>query len=67
MEPSSFPPGMEKSSSDINETLQIFSETIEECPIGTVPIQRTTKEHLVRARSLLNDPQKPDPSRQSVC
>ncbi|EXB99729.1 hypothetical protein L484_023259 [Morus notabilis] len=46
--------------------LEIQWETTEECPVGTVPIQRTTKEHLVRARSLLDDPKKTDLSRQSV-
>lgn len=64
--PSVFAPIMEEDSSDTNGTLEYLFDKIEECPIGTVPIQRTLKEHLVRARSLLDDRKRPDPKRQAV-
>ena len=36
-------------------TRPIFGLGKDECPMGTVPILRTTKEDLIREKSLLND------------
>ncbi|GMN30633.1 hypothetical protein TIFTF001_002882 [Ficus carica] len=66
MKPTSFPPRILEKSLSANETLEKVLGTTEECPVGTVPIQRTTKEHLVRARSLLDQPKKTNLGGQTV-
>jgi len=36
-------------------TRTIFGLGKHECPMGTIPIMRTTKDDLIREKSLLND------------
>ncbi|KAF7824867.1 hypothetical protein G2W53_023011 [Senna tora] len=48
MQPNSFPKGVQVNNSAIEGILRSFKRT---CPIGTIPIQRSTKQDLIRAKS----------------
>ncbi|XP_047155012.1 uncharacterized protein LOC124826270 [Vigna umbellata] len=50
-----FQTGFGKSSQKNLETKFMFELSKDECPKGTVPILRTTKEDLIREQSMLND------------
>ncbi|KAF9618045.1 hypothetical protein IFM89_039480 [Coptis chinensis] len=52
MEPSSFPEGLDGETSTIDKEIKV-TLTIVDCPQGTVPIRRTYKEDLVRAKSFM--------------
>ncbi|XP_043717900.1 uncharacterized protein LOC122665832 [Telopea speciosissima] len=54
MKPSFFPEGEANKNSSATESLPISLKG-KECPQGTVPIRRTSKEDLLRARSLARD------------
>ncbi|XP_043717899.1 uncharacterized protein LOC122665831 [Telopea speciosissima] len=54
MKPSFFPEGEANKTSSATEPLQISLKR-KECPQGSVPIQRTSKEDLLRARALERD------------
>ncbi|XP_043691772.1 uncharacterized protein LOC122642385 [Telopea speciosissima] len=52
MKPSFIPKGKTNKTSSATKPFQIIFKHEEECPQGTVPIRRTSKEDLLRARAL---------------
>ncbi|AES71480.1 carboxyl-terminal peptidase [Medicago truncatula] len=64
LDPPERPNGYYNNGEKVSERLQLWTDSGEECPEGTVPIRRTTEDDILRASSIKRFGRKPKPVRR---
>ncbi|XP_012571719.1 protein neprosin-like [Cicer arietinum] len=64
LDPPKRPKGYYKNGENVSESFQLWTNSGETCPKGTIPIRRTTEEDILRASSIQRFGRKPRPVRR---